>query len=75
LLEIKQNNHDVAVLSAIKNFFNAGYLKPKYNIKNLNSSINTKRKTTTLCIRNTQKVIDLLDQYPLYTMKNLDYLD
>jgi hypothetical protein len=28
-----------------------------------------------LCIRNTQKVIDLLDQYPLYTMKNLDYLD
>ena len=29
-LQIKQSNHDVAILYAIKNFFNCGYLKPKY---------------------------------------------
>jgi hypothetical protein len=47
-LQINQNNHDIAVLDAIKNFFRAGYLKPKYNIKDINYCINSKRKTTTL---------------------------
>jgi len=43
-LQIKQNNHDVTILYAIKNFFNCGYLKPKYNIKNLEATKNAVRK-------------------------------
>jgi len=64
-LQIKQSNHDVAVLNAIKNFFNVRYLKPKYNI----------RTTTTLWIRDVKKVSKLLDSYPLFSIKWLNYLD
>jgi len=37
-LQIKQSNHDVAVLNKIKENFDSGYLKPKYDINNLKTS-------------------------------------
>jgi len=74
-LQIKQNKHDVAVLNAIKNFFQKGYLKPKYNIKNIEATYNSPWDTTSLWIRDTEIICKFLDQYPLYTVKRLDYLD
>ena len=74
-LQIKQNNHDVAVLNAIKKFFQYGYLKPKYDIKNIEATLNAPRDTTALWIRNFEVVCRFIDQYPLYTVKRLDYLD
>jgi hypothetical protein len=74
-LQIKQNSHDVAVLNAIKEFFGYGYLKPKYNIRSLDDSVNCLRNTTTLWIRNTEIICNFFDKYPLYTIKKLDYLD
>lgn len=74
-LQIKQNNHDVAVLNAIKEFFDSGYLKPKYNIRSLDDSENCIRNTTALWIRNTEIICKFFDKYPLYTIKKLDYLD
>jgi len=74
-LQIKQNNHDVAVLSAIRNFFRNGYLKPKYDIKSIEVINNLPRKSTILWIRNYEVVCQFLDKYPLYTKKWLDYLD
>jgi hypothetical protein len=74
-LQIKQSNHDVAVLNAIKCFFEYGYLKPKYNIKSIYVAMNMPKNTTTLWIRNIEVVCNFFDQYPLYTVKRLDYLD
>ena len=74
-LQIKQNNHDVAVLNAIKNYLNSGYLKPKFNINSLYETKNNIRGTTTLWIRDVGKVITLLDNYTLFSTKRLDYLD
>jgi hypothetical protein len=74
-LQIKQNNHDVAVLAAIKNYFDCGYLKPKYDISNFESTLNCSRKATTLWIRNSQKICRFLDRYPLYTVKRLGFYD
>jgi len=74
-LQIKQSNDDVAVLYAIKDFFHYGYLKPKYDIRNMISALNAVRDTTALWIRNTEAVCSFFDLYPLYTIKRLDYLD
>ena len=74
-LQIKQSNHDVAILYKIKNYFNCGYLKPKYNIKDLKSVLNVNRSTTTLWIRNFDIISNFFDSYPLYTIKRLDYQD
>jgi LAGLIDADG endonuclease len=74
-LQIKQNNHDVAILNAIKNFFHCGYLKPKYEIKNLYATENCLRNATTLWIRKSDIICNFFDKYPLYTVKRLDYLD
>jgi len=74
-LQIKQNNHDVAILYAIKNFFGSGYLKPKYDIKNSEATENAVRSATALWIRNSEIICQFIDLYPLYTIKRLDYLD
>lgn len=74
-LQIKQSNHDVAILYAIKNFFSSGYLKPKYDIKNLEATKNAVRNTTALWIRNSEVISKFIDLYPLYTIKRLDYFD
>lgn len=74
-LQIKQNNHDVAILQAIKNFFWCGYLKPKYDIKDIKAASNAVRSTTSLWFRNIQIICDFFDLYPLYTIKKFDYED
>jgi hypothetical protein len=73
-LEIAQNSHDVAVLLAIKNFFNAGYVKPKYDFFNLSECLNS-RTINRYILRNTKLIIDFVDEYPILTRKHLDYLD
>src|SRR5271154_957993 len=73
-LEIAQNSHDVAVLLAIKNFFNAGYVKPKYDFFNLSECLNS-RTINRYILRNTKLIIDFVDEYPMLTRKHLDYLD
>jgi hypothetical protein len=45
-LQIKQSNHDVAVLFAIKSFFGKGFLKPKYNISSLEEVLKLNRTAT-----------------------------
>jgi hypothetical protein len=74
-LQIKQNNHDVAILNAIKIYFYSGFLKPKFSINSLYETKNCSRSTTTLWIRDVGKVITLLDNYTLFSTKQLDYLD
>jgi hypothetical protein len=73
-LEIAQANHDVLILLAIKNFFNGGYLKPKYNV-NLISECEKSRSVNRFILRDTKKIIKFLDLYPLLTRKYLDYVD
>lgn len=79
-LQIKQNNHEVAVLDAIKSFFQnqygaTGFLKPAYNTKDLNTILNLNRNATTYWITQSNIIIDFIESYPLYTRKILDYLD
>ena len=74
-LQIKQNNYDAAVLNAIKEYFKSGYLKPKYNIKDIEETKTLYRKTTVYWNRNYKIISQFIDQYPLYTLKQLDYLD
>jgi len=73
-LEIAQNSHDVAVLLAIKKFFDGGYLKPKYNVSDLSECKNS-RSVNRFIFRDTDKIIKFLDKYPLFTRKLLDYED
>ena len=74
-LQIQQSNHDVAILNAIKDYFSSGYLKPKYNIKNLESVLHSPRNITALWIRDFDLISKFFDKYPLHTMKKLDYSD
>ena len=38
-MEVAKKSHDIQLLNALKNFFNKGYLKPKYNITSRDESI------------------------------------
>jgi hypothetical protein len=73
-LEIAQGNHDVFILLALKQFFNGGYIKPKYNV---NSIIECKesRSVNRFILRDSKKIIDFGDKYPMLTRKQLDYFD
>lgn len=73
-LEIAQHSHDVRVLFWIKNFFGNGYLKPKYDINSLTETKNV-RSVSRFVINQSVDVIKLVDEYPMYTLKRLDYLD
>jgi LAGLIDADG endonuclease len=73
-VEIAQNSHDVAVLLSIKQFFNAGYIKPKYDFFNLSKCLNS-RSVNRYILRDTKIIIDFVDKYPMLTRKHLDYLD
>lgn len=73
-LEVAQSNHDVGVLNALKNFFEHGYLKPKYDIHNLDAVKNS-RIVNRFVINQHELVIQFLDKFPLLTRKYLDYLD
>jgi hypothetical protein len=74
-LQIKQIKDDVAVLNGIKEYFNSGYLKPKYNIEDIEATRTSHRNTTIYWNRNHKIISQFIDQYPLYTLKQLDYLD
>lgn len=73
-LEIAQNSHDVAILLAIKKFFDGGYLKPKYNVFDLSECKNS-RSVNRFILRDTDKIIEFFNKYPLLTRKSLDYED
>ena len=73
-LELGQNSHDVAILLSLKNFFNGGYIKPKYNYDNIDECKNS-RSVNRYILRDTDTIIKFVDQYPMLTRKHLDYLD
>jgi len=73
-LEIAQSNHDILLLNAFIQFFGCGYLKPKYDISDLQAAKNS-RIVNRLIINQSSTVIDFIEKYPLYTRKQLDYLD
>lgn len=71
---ISQSNHDVAVLEAIKVFFGAGVIKPKFDTNDINASLNS-RSVSRFVIQQEDIVIAFVDKYPMFTSKQLDYLD
>lgn len=73
-LELGQNSHDVAILMALKKFFNGGYIKPKYNFNDLEECKGS-RSLNRFILRNTETIIQFTDKYPLLTRKHLDYVD
>ena len=73
-LELGQNSHDVAILIALKKFFNGGYIKPKYNFNDLEECKNS-RSINRFIFRNTKTIIQFVDLYPMLTRKHLDYVD
>jgi hypothetical protein len=75
-LNISQNIHDIAVLNAIKDFFNCGSLSPKLkDINNLNEIKSSGKLAVAYINTITSSFIPFFDQYPLFTQKQLDYLD
>ena len=73
-LELGQNSHDVAILIALKKFFNGGYIKPKYKFNDL-EECKSSRSLNRFILRNTETIIQFVDQYPMLTRKHLDYVD
>ena len=73
-LEIAQRSHDVFVLKAIIEYFGIGYLKPKYDIFSLKDSKNS-RDVSRAVFNQFEVIINFVDKYPMFTCKQLDYLD
>lgn len=73
-LEVAQSSHDVWILKALVEFFGFGYLKPKYDINNMEEAMNS-RIVNRFIINQHSIVTEFFDRYPLYTRKHLDYLD
>lgn len=73
-LEIAQSNHDVGVLKALVQFFGCGYLKPKYDINDMEAT-KSSRIVNRFVISQHSVVTEFFDKYPLLTRKHLDYLD
>jgi len=73
-LEIGQSNHDIKLLKAFVDFFAQGYLKPKYDINNLEAA-KASRIVNRYVINQHSVVTEFIDKYPMLTRKNLDYLD
>jgi LAGLIDADG endonuclease len=73
-LEIAPANHDVLILIAIKQFFNGGYIKPKYNVSSI-TECHKSRSVNRFILRDTKKIIEFVNKYPMLTRKHLDYLD
>jgi hypothetical protein len=72
-LEIGQNTHDVKVLDLIKQYFEAGYIKPKFDISILEESKSV-RGVSRYVLRDSEKIIQFVDKYPMLTRKHEDYL-
>lgn len=73
-LEVGQNNHDVAILLALKNFFRGGYIKPRYDYADIYECKNS-RLVNRYIFRNTDSIIKFVDEYQMLTRKHLDYLN
>lgn len=73
-LEIAQHTHDVRLLEAIKSYFDQGYLKPKYDIGNLEEAMKV-RSVSRYVTHSSDKLIKFLDKYPMFTLKQKDFLD
>jgi len=73
-LEIAQNTHDIRVLNYIKDFFEVGYLKPKFDISDLEQACSV-RSVSRFVLRDSDKIIKFIDQYPMFTRKQEDYLN
>jgi hypothetical protein len=75
-MEIAQANHDVLILIAIKQFFNGGYIKPKYNVSSITECQESRSAVNSrFILRDTKKIIEFVNKYPMLTRKHLDYLD
>lgn len=72
-LEIAQNTHDVKVLDLIKQYFEAGYIKPKFDISSLEEAQSV-RGVSRFVLRDSAKIIQFVDQFPMLTRKHEDYL-
>ena len=64
----------MAILLALKQFFNGGYVKPKYNFSALVECQNS-RSVNRFILRNTETIINYVDRHPMLTRKYLDYID
>jgi hypothetical protein len=73
-LEIAQSSHDARVLQYIQNFFDSGYIKPKYDITCFEDA-KIVRSVNRYVIQQSSKVVEFIDKYPLLTRKSLDYQD
>ena len=73
-LEIGQTNHDIKLLKAFVEFFNQGYLKPKYDINSLEAA-KTSRIVNRYIVNQHSVITEFIDRYPMLTRKQLDYLD
>lgn len=73
-LEIGQNNHDIWILLNLEKFFQGGYIKPKYNYMDIEECKDS-TSVNRYIFRNTSKIIDFVEKYPMLTAKQLDYLD
>jgi len=73
-LEIAQSNHDVLILNAIVQFFGCGYIKPKYDIYDVDA-VKSSRIVSRFVVNQHSVIISFFDKYPLFTRKYLDYLD
>jgi hypothetical protein len=73
-LEIGQSNHDIKLLDAFVQFFGHGYLKPKYDINNLEAA-KASRIVNRYVINQHSVITEFIDKYPMLTRKQMDYLD
>lgn len=77
-LSIAQNAHDIQVLAAIRDYFNAlggkATLKPKYDITSIEEATSV-RSVSRFSIKQHNVVIQFINSYPLLTRKALDFKD
>lgn len=83
-LEICQNTFDIKVLTLLpsgsphfvngsKDFFEQGYLKPKFDINSIEQAKSV-RSVSRYILTHSDKVIDFVDRFPMFTSKQEDYL-
>ena len=71
-LEIKQKSHDVFLLQSIIVFLGVGTIKPSFNINDVVAA-QAARSALVLIVRQTNVVIQFVDEFPMFTTKQLDY--
>lgn len=74
-LEVAQNSHDVSILLALKQFFEGGYIKPKYNVYNLEECLNSRSVNRFIFRSPLEILIKFFSVNPLKTRKRLDFED